>query len=394
MKKQSFFGSLPAKDRYMIGNLFFLYLIQGIFVIAIGSILPMIKEEYNLNYQIGGLLISAHNVGNVVAGLFAGLLPMLIGMKRSILCSNAIAFVGFFLTLLTGNPFLLLFALLLTGLGRGGVSNYNNQAVSALSGGSSSLLNALHGFFAIGAVLAPLLTLVFTRNNEHGWRMVVYVIIAMGVLSMITSSFMKVDSISEDSAQSQNRSFAFLKERPYLFSLFIMLFYQCVEASVMGWMVTYYMDSGVIAESSTQMLTSLLWIVILIGRFGCTAIGGHVTSEKIIRILSTGILVFLLVVVMSHSLVPMLIGTVGLGLSLSGMYGTTVANAGDVFGRYPLAMSTFVFLSGFGSIITPSVIGTISEMASIRLGMCVLLIPAGILFGLSVLNQGPKTGSN
>ena len=45
MEKKSFFGSLNHNDRYMIGNLFFLYLIQGVYVILIGSILPMIKEE-------------------------------------------------------------------------------------------------------------------------------------------------------------------------------------------------------------------------------------------------------------------------------------------------------------------------------------------------------------
>ena len=45
MKKESFFHSLNSKDRYMIGNLFFLYLIQGIYTILIGSILPMLKAE-------------------------------------------------------------------------------------------------------------------------------------------------------------------------------------------------------------------------------------------------------------------------------------------------------------------------------------------------------------
>ena len=43
---KQFFKSLNRDDQYMIGNLFFLYLIQGIFVILIGSILPMMKEEY------------------------------------------------------------------------------------------------------------------------------------------------------------------------------------------------------------------------------------------------------------------------------------------------------------------------------------------------------------
>ena len=43
IRKESFFRSLAPNDRYMIGNLFFLYLIQGIYTILIGSILPMIK---------------------------------------------------------------------------------------------------------------------------------------------------------------------------------------------------------------------------------------------------------------------------------------------------------------------------------------------------------------
>ena len=85
MKKESFFHSLNSKDRYMIGNLFFLYLIQGIYTILIGSILPMLKAEYGLSYQIGGYLISAHSTGNIAAGLFAGLIPLMIGLKNSLM---------------------------------------------------------------------------------------------------------------------------------------------------------------------------------------------------------------------------------------------------------------------------------------------------------------------
>ena len=84
----------------------------------------------------------------------------------------------------------------------------------------------------------------------------------------------------------------------------------------------------------------------------------------------------------------MLAGTIGLGLSLSGMYGTTVANAGDVFGRYPLAMGIFVTLSGVGSIITPSGIGIVAENAGIRTGMRILLVPAVLLLIAAVLNRG------
>ena len=388
---KQFFKSLNRNDQYMIGNLFFLYLIQGIFVILIGSILPMMKEEYGFSYQISGFLISAHSVGNMAAGLFAGLIPLTIGLKRSLMVLNPLTFIGFALTLVTGNPYVLIVALLLTGLGRGSVSNYNNHAVSALSGGSSAPLNALHGFFAIGAVTAPFLALICSRLfGNSGWRAALYVVIALGVVSIITSGFMKMDSISYEKSERSGNSFGFLKEKLFWHTIFIMFFYLCVEASIMGWMVTYYTDSGVVQESSAQLLTSLLWIVILLGRFGCSALGGRMSSAKLIRMLSTGIVVFLVVLVMSRSLVPMLIGTIGLGLSLSGMYGTTVANAGDVFGRYPLAMSIFITLTNPGSIITPSIVGAVAESTGIRFGMGVLLIPAVVLLVLALLNKGPR----
>ena len=222
MEKKSFFKSLNHNDRYMIGNLFFLYLIQGIYVILIGSILPMIKEEYGLTYQIGGYLISAHATGNIVAGLFAGLIPLMIGIKNSLMILNLLPYIGFIIALVTGNPLLLIFAFLLTGLGRGSISNYNNQAVSTLSGGNSSPLNALHGFFAIGAVTAPLIALACTRNGNAGWRITVYIILGLGVISIVTSSFMKMDSVTYSRSESRQNAFGFLKEGPYWYSIGIM----------------------------------------------------------------------------------------------------------------------------------------------------------------------------
>ena len=101
---REFFQRLSGRDRYMVGNLFFLFLIQGIFVLLIGSVLPMMKEEYGLSYQVSGLMISAHSIGNMAAGLLAGLIPMVIGLKQSVLWLNATPFIGFAIALATGNP--------------------------------------------------------------------------------------------------------------------------------------------------------------------------------------------------------------------------------------------------------------------------------------------------
>lgn len=316
MRKQSFFHSLAPSGRFMVGNLFFMYLIQGIFVILIGSILPMMKEEYSLGYRVGGFLISAHSIGNMITGLVAGLLPLTIGLKRSLLLLNVLPFARFAITLSSGNPWLLIFALLLTGLGRGAVSNYNNQIISTLSGGSAALLNMLHGFFAIGAVLAPFLVLWVTRRGNEGWHTAVWVVIGLGVVSMVTSLFMKMDSIPCARPAGKESAFSFLKERRFLSSMAIMFFYLCVEASVMGWIVTYYNDSGAAGDDSAQLLTSLLWITILIGRFTWSALSGRTAPPQMILTLCAGIVIFLGILLLSTSLIPMLFGTVGLGLAV------------------------------------------------------------------------------
>ena len=388
---REFFQRLSGRDRYMVGNLFFLFLIQGIFVLLIGSVLPMMKEEYGLSYQVSGLMISAHSIGNMAAGLLAGLIPMVIGLKQSVLWLNATPFIGFAIALATGNPCWLIFGMLLTGIGCGAVTNYSNQAASVLSEGSSAPLNALQGFFAVGAVISPVLVLACTRNGSSGWRTAVLIVIILGALSTVSSAFMKMDSISFEQPKESGHSLGFLREKLYWVSVIILFLYLCVEGTLMGWLVTYFVDSGVAQESAAQLLNSLLWGVILIGRFFCSVIGGRVFSKAMIRVMSAGILIFLAMLLLSHSLIPMLIATAGLGLALSGMYGTAIANAGDVFTRFPFAMSVFITISGFGSIITPTIVGSVAEITGIRLGMCTLVVPAVLLLGFALINRGPQT---
>ncbi len=386
MKKQTFFRSLVPRDRYMVGNLFFLYFIQGIFVILIGSILPMMKASYHLDYQISGALISAHSVGNLLTGLIAGLLPMAIGIKRSLLLLNTLPFLGFAITLMTGNPLLLIFALLLTGIGRGAIGNYNNQIISTISNGAVAPLNMLHACFAIGAVSAPFLALFCMRNGDGGWRYAVLAVIVLGCLSMLSSACMKMDSAVQ-AQRKQSGTFGFLKDARFLRSAMIMFFYQAVEAAIMGWMVTYYINSGIVTQDSAQILTSLLWVTILTGRLLCSTLGARFAPARIILMLSSGILCFLCILLFSTSLIPMLAGTIGLGLSLSGMYGTTVANVGNIFGEYPLAMGIFVTTTSIGSVILPAIIGAIAEHRGIHMGMTVLLLPALLLLVCALHNH-------
>src|SRR5699024_1439026 len=132
---------------------------------------------------------------------------------------------------------------------------------------------------------------------------------------------------------------------------------------------------------------ALLWVLILIGRAACIAIAGKVTPPAFLRLSSIGMAVFLVVIILGSGFSMLLLGTIGLGLCMAGMYGTTIANASEVFKAYPLAMGFFVSLTGIGSVIAPSVVGAVAGQLGIRAGLGVLLLPAVLLILFALLNH-------
>ena len=98
----------------------------------LGSLLPLISNEYGLNNTVSGGLISAHQSGNLIAGFIAGILPVYLGRKKAILFLCSFVVVGFLIMILTGNPVLLILGFLFTGLSRGSISNFNNSSKSRI----------------------------------------------------------------------------------------------------------------------------------------------------------------------------------------------------------------------------------------------------------------------
>ena len=64
------------------------FIMNGMMALSIGSLLPFIRDERGLDYAFCGMIVSLHSVGNLVASFVAGMLPIAIGKKKSILFFN------------------------------------------------------------------------------------------------------------------------------------------------------------------------------------------------------------------------------------------------------------------------------------------------------------------
>ena len=394
MEKKGFFVSLGKRKLGVVLNLFYAYMSLGLVLIMLGAILPDLKADYALSYQVGGALLSVQSVGYVLAGLLAGYLPLLLGIKVSYILIQLSVTLGFIMLLISGNPVWLLIAMLLIGVGKGGITNYNNLLMNIYSEGNAGPLNILHACFAAGAVIAPLIALAVS-----GWRMAVIIGCVCCVASLVflvLAGFSDADLENADSADAaaagteegrkKKVDYGFLKEKLFWVTVLICFFYQAVEASFMGWMTSFLIDTGVMEASLAQFTTSVLWLALMAGRLLCSVAARKFRPLHMILALTLITTVFMILLLLNRSPAGLIIATAGIGLGMSGMFGTSVSNAGDIFSRYPVCMGFFVILASMGAIVAPAIIGVVANKAGMHTGMSTLLVFAACMVAAAVVN--------
>lgn len=385
---KQFFASIGRRKTYVVIELFLVYLVLGIGLIMLGSVLPDLRTAYALDYKTGGTLLSIQSVGYLGVGLVTGVLSVKLGLKRAYLILYALMPIGFIMLLTGSAPLWLMAAMLLTGLSKGAVTDYNNRIMSEYANGNAMPLNFLHAFFAFGACVAPLLVLFCQGLGANGWRIAMSAASVLLVGALVFGLFMQIDS--EKPAEGYHApaggGFGFFRERLFWQTTAIGFFYQAVEASMMGWLTSFYVDSGALDTGTAQIVTALLWIALLVGRFSCSVIAAHYKPWQMILVMCIGIAAFLALLVCGTALPVLLAATIGLGLCMSGMYGTSVANASTIFSRYPASMGIFVTLTGVGAAVAPTAVGLVADLANIRFGFAVLLIAAVLLVIAAIIN--------
>ena len=392
MEKSGFFSSLGKRKLGVVLNLFYAYMSLGLVLIMLGSILPEMKADYALSYQVGGALLSVQSVGYVLAGLLAGYLPFILGIKVSFILIQLSVTLGFIMLLISGNPVWLLISMFLIGIGKGDITNYNNLLMNIYSEGNAGPLNILHACFAAGAVIAPLIAMVVA-----GWQPAVIIgciCCAASLVFLLPAGFSDKDletTDSPDAADAGNSGkkkvdYGFVKEKLFWVTVIICFFYQAVKASFMGWMTSFLIETEVMAESLAQFTTSVLWMALMAGRLLCSVAARKFSPRSMILALTLITTGFMAVLLQTKSPAGLIIATAGIGLGMSGMFGTSVSNAGDIFSKYPVCMGFFVFLTSMGAIVAPAIIGSVANTQGMQIGMSTLLIFAACMVAAAVFN--------
>lgn len=372
------------------------YAVSGMAVLVIGAILPSIIKEAGISFLAAGGLLSVMAIGNLSSSFIFPVMVPIMGKKRAI--TLVTLFVPTSLMVLSLLPPLpVMYAvMLLYGFTRGCITILNNAAVNDIYGDSATgKLNLLHCTFAIGAFLAPLLTAMMMKLG-FGWRVTLYMIVVLTIISAISYGTMNYNLINEAQKEIEERKSktkstvagnkGFLRSFAFYCIAFILFFYLGVENCINGWFVTYLQNTGVMSAEFATTLVSLTWLVIMGGRLLCAAMSKKVHRSTILLINSIGSAVCFFILIKVNSLPLVTTSLLGLGFFLSGIYPTCIANAGPLIQGSTLGMSLLTAISAMGGIITPQIVGGVADRVGIVAAISILVFNVIFVIVLSAVN--------
>ena len=374
-----------------------------VFVLAAFNFMALPKTIYDIGLYYGwsgiqkGSLLSAGSAGFIFAALISGYLSELFGKKQVIIFgllfsfSGSTAF-GYLPEVNLADPFYLyLLFNFFIGAGGGILEGLTNALLIHLHPDRSSLyLNLAHAFFALGALIAPIiggwLILVFN------WQVIFYLNAVIALVLFISLFLQSCPTFRSEQRIELKILLHLTKNKIFLLLNLCIAFYVAAEVGLVAWLAEYLRTNPNFRLSQFQsgIFLSYFWVAMLVGRFTYGWWVEKTSPTFALSLSSVGgiISIILFLATTSVSLAGLLILICG-GF-LSGMFATIFSLAGDRFPHYLGVVSGSMAASvGLGGIISPNIIGRLSDIPKLGLpaglATCVLYLLGVLLITLLIL---------
>lgn len=357
---------------------FFAFFISGICSISSGVIVSLLQDHYGFAYGMTGSLLSLMNIGNLIAGFAAGVLPGLIGMKPSILILTSGYCLGYLLMGISGWPLILMAAFFLTGLAKGSTINICTILVSSHSKNRTRGMNIMHSCYATGALLCP-----FLIGAAAGIKPLLP-LFALSVFGLVLWTVFALTSLeTAQTGKKGSTDWSFLKKKKFWLLTGLLFFQNAAELGVNGWMVTYFKGSGIISQALSPYTVTVMWTATLIGRLLIAFVFPLKNPRSAMIRMGIGCTIFYALLMTAESQTAAIILLAAFAFSMAGMNPTAVASAGKM--TTVTSMGVMLPAASSGAILMPWLIGLVAQDAGLKTGMAVNIVSCVGMLLFSIL---------
>lgn len=360
---------------------------------AVGEIIPEVMKQFDLSMTAAGLLHYCPMTAIALAGIFLGFLADKLGRKKTIILGLVLFVINSYL-FIAGNTFGFFIVLLIISGFAIGIFKTGALAligdISTSTKQHTSTMNAVEGFFGVGAIIGPFLVSYFLTQGVD-WKWLYIVAATLCVVLIVIALFVKYPKTIKKTEDRINvgRTLRMVKDKYALGFSIAAFLYVSVEAAIYVWMPTLIGDyEGNLVLLATYAL-SIFFILRAAGRFVGIWMMNRFNWSAVLLISSFLILLCYLGSFISSSATVILLPLSGLFMSV--IYPTINSKGISCFPKssHGSVAGIILFFTAAGAALGPLAMGVISDAfgSNPKIGFALATVFAGLLFIGTVYNH-------
>lgn len=259
---------------------------------VLGVAWPAMRITFDRSISNLGFILIAAGSGYFLSGVLAGKALERFGVGKLLAISTTLVTIGLFGYALLPSFWLLIAVSVLIGLGSGAVDAALN--VFAAEHFSVTVMNWLHAFFGIGAMVGPfIMSGVFAAGGT--WR-VGYVVVASLIAAMAIVFFLTLDRWNNGDHADADASAARVSVRhvlglPAVWLQIVLFLVMCgIEASAGNWTATVLAGKFGASESHAGLWAGVFWGAMAAGRIFVVPLSRGMNPARLIQACTWGLL--------------------------------------------------------------------------------------------------------
>lgn len=363
----------------LIAVIYLIFISLGLPDSLLGSGWPAMHAAFSVPSSYAGYVSMAISFMTIISALLSPIMIKRFHTKWIVIVSiflTVMGLIGFSIS--TSYAMLFVFAVPY-GMGAGAIDASVNHYVA--NNYSGSVMNFLHCFYGVGAVISPnIMAVALSKTSwNEGYRWTAYIQIFILLICIISLPLWKKN---ESDSNKQEEEVAGIREalkRPGVVLTLIAFFAYCSgEATCFLWTSSYF--AGVKEGLTDHLIASfgsLIFGGLMLGRLISGFVSNRLGDRMLIRIgIFVEVVGILLVMIPVASFIPAAIGFVIIGTGMGPVYPAIQHMAPTNFGeRYSAAVIGLQMASAYiGSTFMPMIFGNIQEKIGIGIMPFYLLI--------------------
>jgi len=266
---------LLRKNAYTIVIIYLLMMLIGIVENVKGPLIINIKTFYGVDYTMMGLFLSVGSFGFILSTFLGGFLADKIG-RKSVLISGLILIIAGILGIFAARKFIvfLIFAFVMN-MGMGLLEIGINAVASIVFIVNQALMmNLLHFFYGVGAIISPNMTAKLLHIN-FSWQQVYLTVGAIAFILMLAALEIKIHGEKKHIAGDKIDYIQILSDKRMWLFASMLGFYIASELGVGNWVVTFFSAQYKMDNTISSLYLGLFFAAFTFGRL----VGGFIVER-------------------------------------------------------------------------------------------------------------------